>query len=87
MYDFSDYSTKSKYYDYSNKLVIGKMKDKTGSVAIEKFVELKSKMHEFLLYDNSEDEKAKGMNRNVVEKITHKEHKNVFLNNKYLRIQ
>ena len=84
MYDFSDYSTKSKYYDYSK---IGKMEDKTGSVAIEKFVELKSKMYEFLLYDNSEDEKAKGMNRNVVEKITHNEHKNVFLNNKYLRIQ
>ena len=26
MFDFSNYSTKSKYYDDSNKLVIGKMK-------------------------------------------------------------
>ena len=25
MFDFSNYSTKSKYYDNSNKLVIGKM--------------------------------------------------------------
>ena len=34
MFDFSNYSTKSKYYDNSNKLVIGKMKDETGEVAI-----------------------------------------------------
>ena len=27
MFDFSNYSTKSKYYDNSNKLVVGKMKD------------------------------------------------------------
>ena len=35
MFSFSNYSTKSKYYDDSNKLLIGKMKDKTGSIAIE----------------------------------------------------
>ena len=35
MFDFSNYSTKSKYYDNSNKLVIGKMKDKIGSGAID----------------------------------------------------
>ena len=34
MFDFSNYSTKSKYYDDSNKLVIGKMKDETGGVPI-----------------------------------------------------
>ena len=33
--DFSNYSTKSKCYNDSNKLVIGKMKDETGGVAIE----------------------------------------------------
>ena len=27
MFDFSNYSAKSKYYDDSNKLVVGKMKD------------------------------------------------------------
>ena len=27
IFDFSNYSTKSKYYDNSNKLVIGKVKD------------------------------------------------------------
>ena len=35
MFSFSNYSTKSKYYDDSNKLLIGKMKDKTGGIAIE----------------------------------------------------
>ena len=41
MFDFSDYSTKSKYYNDSNKLVIGRMKDATGDVGIEEFVRLK----------------------------------------------
>ena len=35
MLHLSNYSTKSKYYVNSNKLVIGKMKDETGDVAIE----------------------------------------------------
>ena len=43
MFDFRNYLTKSKYYDNSNKLVIGKMKDKTGGIAIEEFVGLKPK--------------------------------------------
>ena len=41
--DFSNFSTKLKYYDNSNKLVNGKTKDETGSVAIEGFVGLKPK--------------------------------------------
>ena len=35
--------------------------------------------------DNSEHEKAKGMNRNVVVTISHNEYKDVLLNNKCLR--
>ena len=38
MLGFSNYSTKSKYYDNSNKLVVGNMKDETAGVAIEEFV-------------------------------------------------
>ena len=34
MFDFSNYSTKSKYYDDSNKLIIRKMKDETFDVVI-----------------------------------------------------
>ena len=40
--------SKSKHYDDSNKLVIGKMKDKTRGVALEGLVVLKSKMYSFL---------------------------------------
>ena len=38
MFDFSNCSTKSKYYDNLNKLVVGKMNDETASVAIKEFV-------------------------------------------------
>ena len=41
MFDISNYSIKSKYYDDLNKLVIGKMKDETAGVAIKEFVGLK----------------------------------------------
>ena len=61
------------------------MKDETGGVAIEKFVGLKSKMYPFLVGDNSEHKIARGVNRNVVEKITHNEYKDVLLNNRCLR--
>ena len=53
IFDFSNYGTKSKYYDDSNKLVIGKMKDEIGGVPIEEFVGLKPKIYS-LLVDNVE---------------------------------
>ena len=83
MFDISNYSSKSKYYDNSNKLVNGKMKNKTGVVVIEEFVALKPKTCPFLA-DNSEQKKAKGVNRNVAT-ISHNEYKDIFLNNKCLR--
>ena len=47
MFDLSNYSTKAKYYDNSNKLMIGKMKDETAGVVIKEFVGLKSKMYSY----------------------------------------
>ena len=85
MFDFSNYSTKSKYYDNSNKLVFGKMKDETVGVAIEEFVGLKPKMYSYLVDDDSEHKKAKGVNKNVVATIRHNEYKDVLLKNKCLR--
>ena len=55
---FSNYLTKSKYYDDSNKLVNGKIKDITGGLAIEEFVGLKPRMYSFLV-DNSQNKKQK----------------------------
>ena len=85
MFDFSNYSTKSKYCDNSNKLVVGKMKDETACVAIEEFVGLKPKICPYLLNNNSEHKKGKGVNRNVIPTISHNEYKDVLLNKKRLR--
>ena len=57
-FDLSNCLTKSKYYDNSNKIVIGKVKDETGGVAIEEFVGLKPKMYLFLV-DKSKHNKEK----------------------------
>ena len=80
MFGFSNYSAKSKYYDDSNKLVAGKMKDKTDGIVIEEFVGLKPKMYSFLVGCCSESKKEKKKNKNIVAKISHDEHKNVLLN-------
>ena len=76
MFDFSNYWTKSKYYDNSNKLVIRKMKDETGGVVIEEFFGLKPKMYSFWV-ENNENKKTKGVNDAT---ISHNEYKDVFLN-------
>ena len=73
MFDFSNYSTRSKYYDNSNKLVIGKMKDEIAGVETEKFVGLKPKMYSYLVHIKKEHKKAKRVNRNVVVTRRHKE--------------
>ena len=77
MFDFSNYSAKSKYYDNSNKLVFAKIRDGPAGVAIEEFVESKPNMYSYLLDDNSEHKKAKVVNRNVVTTINHDEYKDV----------
>ena len=86
MFDFSNYSSKSKYYDNSNKLAVGKIKDETVGVAIEKFVGLKPKMYSYLVDDNSAHRKSKCVNRNVVATISHRNNKDVLLNKKCLDI-
>ena len=67
IFDFSNYSNKSKYQDDSNKFVVGKMKDETCSVVIEEFVELKPRMYSFLEDDNSERKKAKDVNKMLLQ--------------------
>ena len=78
--DFSSFLTKSKYYDDSNKLVIGKMEDETGGVAVEELVRVKPKLYSVLIDDSSEHKKAKGVNINVVATIRHNEYKHVLSN-------
>ena len=57
--DSSNYSSESKYYDDSNRLVVCKMKDENGGVAIKEFVGLKPKMCSFFVDCSSKHQKAK----------------------------
>ena len=45
LFNFSNYSKDSKFFDETNKKVIGKMKDEFGGVIVIEFVGLKSKMY------------------------------------------
>ena len=56
--NFSNYSPKSKYYDDSNKLVVGKIKGETAGVVIKGLFGIKLKVYSFLVDDNSEHKKA-----------------------------
>ena len=58
MFDFSNYIAKSKYYDDSSKLLVGKIKDETAGIAINEFVGKKPRMYSFLVEDSSEDKIA-----------------------------
>ena len=61
LFDFSDYSKESQFYDNSKKKVIGKMKDEMSGKVISKFVGLKSKMYSLITVDDEEKVRAKGM--------------------------
>ena len=69
----------------TNKKAVGKIKDETAGVAIEEFDGIKPKMYSYLVNDNNEHKKAKGVNRNIVARKCHKVYKDVLLNEKYLR--
>ena len=60
------------------------MKDETAGSTIEGFLWLKPKMYSFVVDDNSEHKTAKSVNRNLAEKITHNEYKDILLNNKWI---
>ena len=45
LFDFSNYSKDSRFFNETNKKVIGKMKDEFGGVVVDEFVGLKSKMY------------------------------------------
>ena len=61
LFDFSNYSKDSKFFDETNKKVIGKMRDEFGGVIVVAFVELKSKMYSMKKIDVKECNTAKGV--------------------------
>ena len=59
MFDFSNYSKDSKFFDETNKKVIGKRKDEFGGVTVIEFFGLMSKMHSMRKTDGNEFNTAK----------------------------
>ena len=64
--EISNYSTKPKYYDDSNALVVAKMKDEMDGVAIDEFVGLGLKMYLILVTDSSEHKKTQGVKKKLL---------------------
>ena len=65
MFDFSEYSENSKFYDAIKK-VIGKMKGETKDIPVVDFVVSKSKMYSLMKVDSKGDKKAIEINKDVV---------------------
>ena len=62
LFDFSNYSKDSTFYDDTNKKVIGKMKDEYGGAIIDQFIGLKSKMYSIKEINGSESSTTEGVN-------------------------
>ena len=65
--------------------MIGKMKDKFIGKIISEFIGLKSNMYSLIAVDNEKVKKSKGLNKNVVKKVRHKEFVDVLFNIKMIR--
>ena len=83
LFDFSDYTKKSKSYGDSNKKVIGKMKDEMGGKVISEFIGLKSKMYSLIRADDKEKVRAKVLNKKIG--LKYNEFQDVLFNKKIIR--
>ena len=81
LFDFSNYSKDSKFFNETNKKVIGKMRDESEGKIIDEFVGLKSKMYSMKNIDGKESNTAKGVN--IATEFN--EFKDTLLNKKVLR--
>ena len=61
MFDFSNYSKDSKFFNETNDKVIGKMKVEFGGVIVVEFIGLKSKLYSMKKIDGKECNTAKGV--------------------------
>ena len=61
------------------------MKAKFKGKIISEFIGLKSKMYSLIDVDSKEVKKAKGVNKNVVKEIRHKEFVDILFNKKMIR--
>ena len=81
LFGFSNYPKDSKFFDETNKKLIGKMKDESEVKIIDEFIELKSKMYSMKNIDGKDSNTAKGVN--IVTDFN--EFKDTLFNQKVLR--
>ena len=81
LFDFSNYSKDSKFFNESNKKVIGKMENEFGGVIIIELVGLKSRRYSIKKIDGKEHNTAKGVSIT----IEFNKFKDVLLNKKIIR--
>ena len=67
LFESSNYSKDTKYYNNANNLVVGKTKDETCGVSIKCFVGLKSKTYTVITEDIHGFKIAKCINKTVVD--------------------
>ena len=85
MFDNSGYSEESKFFDKTNKKVIGKMKDEAGGIPITEFVGLRSKMYSYMKDNQQGGKTAKGIKKNIIKKnIIHDDYKDTLFNSKQM---
>ena len=84
-FDNSDYPEDSKYFNKTNKKVIGKFKDEAAGIPICEFVGLRSKMYSYMKDNQQGGKTAKGIKKNVIKKdIKHNNYKETLFNNEQM---
>ena len=84
-FDNSDYRQDSRYFDKTNKKVIGKFKDEAVGIPVTEFVVLRSKMYSYMKDNQKRGKTAKGIKKNIVKNnIKHENYKEVLFNNKQI---
>ena len=81
MFDFSNCSKDSTFYDDTNEKVIGKIKDEYSGAIIDQFIGLKSKMYSIKKLNGSESSTTKGVD--IATEFN--EFKDVLFNKKVIR--
>lgn len=85
LFDNSDYPKDNKYFNITNKKVIGKFKDESASIPIIEFVGLRSKMYSYIKENQQVGKTAKGIKKNTIKnEIKHTDYKKTLFENKQL---
>ena len=66
----NNYPENSKFYDKTNKKIIGKFKDEAAGEIFTQFIGLRSKMYSYVKQSNENCKTAKGIKKIVIKRIS-----------------